>query len=97
MEYDNDYRLSKNELEHYPIFKKLGFKRINDDLKRLGYKYQIDKRKNGHKGCWEGLQLKQDYGEEDERDDLKNLIHTKITRHYNLNKITIYKMSLRMI
>ena len=51
MEYDNDYRLSKNELEHYPIFKKLGFKGINDDLKRLGYKYQKDKRKNGHKGC----------------------------------------------
>ena len=69
MEFNEDYKLSKNELEHYPIFKKLGFKRINNDLDRLGYKYKKDKRKNGHKGCWEGLQLKQDYGEDDERDD----------------------------
>ena len=59
----------KNELEHYPIFEKLGFKRLNDDLKRLGYKYGKDTRKNGIKGCWLGLQLKQYYGEDDERDD----------------------------
>jgi hypothetical protein len=52
------------------IFKKLGFKRLNDDLKRLGYKYGKDTRKNRHKGSWVGLQFKQDYGEEDdERDD----------------------------
>ena len=38
MEFDTDYKLSKNELEHNPIFRKLGFKRINDDFKRLGYK-----------------------------------------------------------
>ena len=70
MEFDIDYKLSKNELEQYPIFRKLGFKRINDDLKRLGYKYSKDTRKKGHKGCWVGLQFKQDYGEEDdERDD----------------------------
>ena len=70
MEFVKDYKLSKNELEHYPIFKKLGLKRLNDDLKRLGYKYGKDTKKNGHKGCWVGLQLKQDYGEEDdERDD----------------------------
>jgi len=69
MEYDSNFKLSKNELEHYPIYKKLGFKRINDDLKRLGYKYGKDTRKNGLKGCWLGLQFKQDYGEDDERDD----------------------------
>jgi len=69
MEYESNFKLSKNELEHYPIYKKLGFKRINDDLKRLGYKYGKDTRKNGLKGCWLGLQLKQDYGEDDERDD----------------------------
>ena len=69
MEYDNTFKLSKHELEHYPIFKQLGFKRINDDLKRLGFKYQKNIRKIGHKGCWVGLHLEQDYGEDNERDD----------------------------
>jgi len=33
-------------LEQSKIFKSLGFKRINDDLKRLGYKYIKVARKN---------------------------------------------------
>jgi len=36
MEFDTDYKLGKHEIELYPIFKKLGLKRINDDFKRLG-------------------------------------------------------------
>jgi hypothetical protein len=38
-EYDAEFKFSKYDLEQSKIFKRLGFKRINDDLKRLGYKY----------------------------------------------------------
>jgi len=33
IDYDNDYRWSKNEIEHYQTFENLEFKRINYGLK----------------------------------------------------------------
>ena len=65
MEFDKDYKLGKHELEFYPIFKKLGLKRINDDFKRLGFHYIKDSRKDNKKGVWLGLRIKIDYGDSD--------------------------------
>ena len=56
-EFNPEYKFSKYELEQTKIFKRLGLKRITDDLKRLGYKYVKDLRKDGKKGLWVGLRL----------------------------------------
>ena len=52
-------------MESFPIFKKLGLKRINDDFKRLGFKYEKSMRKDNRKGVWVGLRIKFDYGDSD--------------------------------
>ena len=64
-EFDPGYKFSKYELEQTKIFKRLGYKGINDDMKRLGYKYIKDGRKNNKKGIWIGLR----YIENDEDDE----------------------------
>ena len=65
MNFDRDYKLGKYEMESFPIFKKLGLKRINDDFKRLGFKYEKSMRKDNRKGVWVGLRIKFDYGDSD--------------------------------
>ena len=67
-EFDAEFESSKYELEQSNIFKRLGFKRINDDLKRLGYTYIKDARKNNKKGVWFGLR----YIENEEKDEEEN-------------------------
>ena len=44
-ECDPSFKLSKYEIESWTIFKRLGFKRINDGFKFLGCKYVKDARK----------------------------------------------------
>ena len=65
MEFDKDYKLWKHELEFHPIFKKIGLKRINDDFKRLGFKYEKNMRKDNRKGAWVGLRIEIYYGDSD--------------------------------
>ena len=72
-ELDAEFKFSKYELEQSKIFKRLSFKRINDDLKRLGYTYIKDARKNNIKGLWVGLRYIENEEKDEEEDENKDL------------------------